>query len=702
MESEDKMRLAMVYHENGGNESFEIKGGAMDTLKGASDSHGSHTQLVFVRDSQDLDAARAVEFSHDSSGAARVASTRPPASAGPAGVSSPTAPPDPVAACREAAARETGWPVVRYVSLFAGVEAFSVASSRIAGARWEPVFFSEIDPFPCAVLAHRFPGVPNLGDVSKIKVRETADGRKEITNGGASVPFPAGGIDILAGGSPCQDVSLAGLRRGFADGTRSSLAFEYARLVGELRPRVLLWENVVGVLSSRGGRDFAALLRRLDELGYGLAWRVLDVQWTRVDGPMPGGGWGGFPRAIPQRRERVWLVGLAGAPGTSAAEILFERYGVPGHTPPRREAGKGFAAPPGYCPALAAAPRGGAGVGRGFDLLAFGRYGEGGAASTVKALDYKDATDLVAEPTAPPLSAPPTAADSADKAPRGGSSPSRSASFDGMDCAPTLHRPNGSPGQSDQEIFSQGGHTSPACGRQVVTMAKELYNAGERQAGGLGIGTDGAAPCLRADDHPAAVALRRVGCAVFENHAQDSRVREMPDVSPTQGAQLCNAPANNPLVVTGLDLYNDAVTGDVSKTQSASASDFHHAPCVLHGINCNASLEFGALPETAQTLTVCHRGGGSGRLEPRRRRRRLRLRLRRPPLDPTRVRAPPGLPRRLDAHTIPRKTGRGMPGRPAIQGDGQLLGNELRGVDSAPPPRRAPRLAPRARRTIYH
>lgn len=226
-------------------------------------------------------------------------STRPPASAGPAGASSPTAPPYPVAACREAAARETGWPVVRYVSLFAGVEAFSVASSRIAGARWEAVFFSEIDPFPCAVLAHRFPGVPNLGDVSKIKVREGADGRKEITNGSASIPFPDGGIDILAGGSPCQDVSLAGLRRGFADGTRSSLAFEYARLVGELRPRVLLWENVAGVLSSRGGRDFAALLRRLDELGYGLAWRILDVQWTRVDGPMPGGGWGASPAPSP-------------------------------------------------------------------------------------------------------------------------------------------------------------------------------------------------------------------------------------------------------------------------------------------------------------------------------------------------------------------------------------------------------------------
>ena len=407
-----------------------------------------------------LDAARAVEFSHDSSGAARVASTRPPASAGPAGASSQTAPPDPVAACREAAARETGWPVVRYVSLFAGVEAFSVASSRIAGARWEAVFFSEIDSFPCAVLAHRFPGVPNLGDVSKIKVRETADGKKEITNGSASIPFPAGGIDILAGGSPCQDVSLAGLRRGFADGTRSSLAFEYARLVGELRPRVLLWENVAGVLSSRRGRDFAALLRRLDELGYGLAWRVLDVQWTRVDGPMPGGGWGGFRRGIPQRRERVWLVGLAGAPGTSAAEILFERYGVPGHSPPRREAGKGFAAPPGYCPALAAQARGGAGEAqRGGWSVGNGQLNSAEPETVCKTLDaMNDPQKIVRE-----LSAPTTGDGSAGRAPRGGSSPSRSASFDGTDCAPTLHRPNGGPGASNQEIFSQGGGLPRPC-----------------------------------------------------------------------------------------------------------------------------------------------------------------------------------------------------------------------------------------------
>lgn len=314
---------------------------------------------------QNLNAAAPAESQHSSSGTGAAALARPPASAGVAGTSSGRA-----------------RPRVRYVSLFAGIEAASVSMGRVGGADWEPVFFSEIDPFACAVLAHRFPGVPNLGDVTKIRV----DAEKgTIENGsGASIPFPDGGIDLLCGGSPCQDVSLAGLRAGFADGTRSSLAFDYARLVGELRPRVLLWENVPGVLSSRGGRDFAALLCRLVELGYGLAWRVLDVQFTRVDG---------FPRGIPQRRERVWLVGLLGADERAAGEVLFELPGRLGNTPPRREAGKGFAAPAGCGDSRE--DGGGGAVGRGFDLLSFGQYGEGGAASTVKARDFKDATDLV-------------------------------------------------------------------------------------------------------------------------------------------------------------------------------------------------------------------------------------------------------------------------------------------------------------------
>ena len=233
-----------------------------------------------------------------------------------------------------------------YVSLFSGIEAFSVAASRIADVDWRPVFFSEIDPFPCAVLAHRFPSVPNLGDVTKIRVEErdkptTNTKEKVITNGIATVPFPRMGIDILAGGSPCQDVSVAGLRKGMRQGsaTRSSLAFEYARLVEELQPRIILWENVPGVLSSRGGLDFRAFLGSLVERGYGLAWRVLDAQYTRTQS---------FPFAVPQRRRRVWLVGCFGTDESVPAQILSLVEGLRGDPPPRRETGKGSASPAGY------------------------------------------------------------------------------------------------------------------------------------------------------------------------------------------------------------------------------------------------------------------------------------------------------------------------------------------------------------------
>lgn len=232
-------------------------------------------------------------------------------------------------------------PVLTYVSLFSGIEAFSVAASRIRDVDWSPVFFSEIDPFASAVLAHHFPDVPNLGDVTQIKIDTESN---TSSNHDTTVPLPRTGIDILAGGSPCQDVSVAGKRTGMQEGsgTRSSLAFEYARLVRALRPRIILWENVPGVLSSNGGRDFGAFLGSLAELGYGLAWRVLDVQYARVDS---------FPGAVPQRRKRVWLVGCLGGDGRVPAQILFERPGLLGDTPPRRETGKGFAAPAGYGPA---------------------------------------------------------------------------------------------------------------------------------------------------------------------------------------------------------------------------------------------------------------------------------------------------------------------------------------------------------------
>ena len=134
----------------------------------------------------------------------------------------------------------------------------------------------------------------------------------------------------------CQDFSVAGLRAGarsetLDDGgtTRSSLIYTYVRLVREIRPRWIIYENVPGMLTSNEGRDFAHFLVALAQCGYGdFAWRVLDAQYVRVDG---------MERAVPQRRRRVWLVGRLGANDGKSAEILLEPYGDPGDCPPRRK-----------------------------------------------------------------------------------------------------------------------------------------------------------------------------------------------------------------------------------------------------------------------------------------------------------------------------------------------------------------------------
>jgi DNA (cytosine-5)-methyltransferase 1 len=195
---------------------------------------------------------------------------------------------------------------VRYLSVCSGIEAASVAWHRLG---WSPVAFSEIEAFPSSVLAHRFPNVPNYGDM-------TAH---------ATWPLQHGDIDILVGGTPCQSFSVAGLRKGLSD-PRGGLMLTYLEIAQRLRPRWVVWENVPGVLSSGGGRDFGSFLGALGDLGYGWAYRVLDAQWVRTHG---------HPRAVPQRRRRVFVVGCLGD-GTAAASVLFERESVCRDSPSRR------------------------------------------------------------------------------------------------------------------------------------------------------------------------------------------------------------------------------------------------------------------------------------------------------------------------------------------------------------------------------
>ena len=190
---------------------------------------------------------------------------------------------------------------MRYLSVCSGIEAATVAWHPLG---WEPAGFSEIEKFPSQVLAHHYPDVPNLGDMTNYK------------------EWDIGTIDLLVGGTPCQSFSVAGLRKGMAD-PRGNLALVYCGILDHFRPKWFVWENVPGVLSSRGGRDFGSFLGALAELGYGFAYRVLDAQWF----------------GVAQRRRRVFVVGCLGD-WRGAAAVLFERQSLRRDLAPSREAGQ--------------------------------------------------------------------------------------------------------------------------------------------------------------------------------------------------------------------------------------------------------------------------------------------------------------------------------------------------------------------------
>lgn len=223
-------------------------------------------------------------------------------------------------------------------SLFDGIGGFPLAAQRVGIT---PVWASEIEPFPLRVTALRFPDMAQLGDITRLKGEHVSP------------------VDIVTGGSPCQDLSIAGARAGLA-GDRSGLFFEQVRLIREMRevdqnrerptefirPRFMVWENVPGTFSSAGGEDFRIVLEETVRIaapacavprppggtwhpagcivgdGFSLAWRTLDAQY-----------W-----SVPQRRARIFLVADFG--GTSAPQILFEPAGLPGHPPAGGETGQ--------------------------------------------------------------------------------------------------------------------------------------------------------------------------------------------------------------------------------------------------------------------------------------------------------------------------------------------------------------------------
>jgi DNA (cytosine-5)-methyltransferase 1 len=194
---------------------------------------------------------------------------------------------------------------LNYLSVCSGIEAATVAWHPLG---WNPVGFGEIEKFPSQVLAHHYPNVPNLGDMTKFKEWQIESD-----------------VNVLVGGTPCQSFSVAGLRKGLDD-PRGNLMLTYLAIAAKYRPRWLVWENVPGVLSSNGGHDFASLLRGMGELGYGFAYRVLDAQYF----------------GVAQRRRRVFAVGYLGN-WQRAAAVLFERHSLCGYPAPSREKGKSVA-----------------------------------------------------------------------------------------------------------------------------------------------------------------------------------------------------------------------------------------------------------------------------------------------------------------------------------------------------------------------
>lgn len=171
---------------------------------------------------------------------------------------------------------------------------------------WESAWCAEIDPFASRVIAHHRPEMRNYGDFT-------------------TIGSDAGPVNILCGGTPCQSFSIAGERGGLAD-PRGNLSLEFASLAARVSARWILWENVPGVISSNGGWDVLAFFGALAELGYHLAYRILDAQFF----------------GLAQRRRRVWVVGYFGDWRPPAA-VLFEPEDVSRNSASSSQAGKGVA-----------------------------------------------------------------------------------------------------------------------------------------------------------------------------------------------------------------------------------------------------------------------------------------------------------------------------------------------------------------------
>lgn len=492
---------------------------------------------------------------------------------------------------------------MKYGSVCSGIEAATTAWGPLG---WKASFFAEVEPFPSAVLCHRYGATRPLRPLDPAEAADEKD-RKTKESWAKQLPqLPEGGtlpnlgdftkiqkedynhdgndIDLLVGGTPCQSYSLAGLRKGLAD-PRGNLALEFVRLAYRSGARWTVWENVPGVLSSGGGRDFASFLSLLcgwevpvpkDGWGkcgivtnapgcYGLAWRILDAQHTRV--PM-------FPRAIPQRRRRIFVVGYrGGAVGgpldwQHPAAVLFDGEMRERDTPPRRETAPG---------ASPASPGGAEEAGRRgvVSLVPYGmRLGahEDGVASTIARIDAKFPQCVCREEE-------PETVRMREGCAGGGKGPliSRNVSltlatandqalfekkavwWDGSEKADTLTCTSDAQRMPDRkklqcvldmrQIEAKGTDVSPTLvstdykGGKAVMEEPVCFTQNQRDEVRL-LGGDGqvaGAVCSMQ-------ATKQQNLIAYENHGNDSRVTEAGDVSPTLTSRMGTGGNNQPFV----------------------------------------------------------------------------------------------------------------------------------------------------------
>ena len=529
-------------------------------------------------------------------------------------------------------------------SLFDGIGGFPLAAVRNG---IEPVWASEIEAFPIEVTRKRFPSILHVGDITKLN--------------GAELPP----VDIITGGSPCQDLSVAGARAGLA-GERSGLFMEQIRVVKEMRdadkrrgrtahtvrPRYMCWENVPGAFSSAGGEDFRIVLEEIVRIKDGscsvprpdsgrwesagaiilgnqfsLAWRVMDAQF-----------WG-----VAQRRKRIFLV--ADFAGRSAIQILFEQDRLPGY--PASGGGPGQGTP-------ASAPGSPASPGRagpiGFDGyngdltgekaatlgvncgMSTGRNGVITAFAANQRDEVRDLHDVAAALAAQPGMKQQTFV-------AGITAKGNGDCFLSEERHTSLSGGGGMPGQGYPAIFTAGfsaGQGSAAGGIGFQTECSPTLKASESgsnmvpsilclndQGGSVMACSEDVAGTLRAQEHghqPLIVDKRsdEMMPALYENHGIDARYTGPHTVAPTMSARYGTGGNNVPLIAQGsepcqesshamfsrqrVDVFReDAVASTQSARQHKDATDL---VMDVAGLDCRNGRENGDLCGTLQQGTT--------------------------------------------------------------------------------------------------